>query len=259
VPVAKPRRRAPKPFLFKALGLADHPTPSTEEIALRKLSGKLTYANVVSTLCLFLLLGGGAAVAASSLGKNTVGSKQLKKNAVTEAKLKNGAVTSAKIKDGAVTGAKLPDGSVTNAKLGDGSVTTAKIADGAVNGGKVADGSLTGGDINQSTLTQVRASNVYALAFKGDASCTPALPLPAGFSSERQSEGFCKVNFPFSATNCVTTADFAVRGVADNFITVPGDRSIEILQYASQPNTVIVETEFKEARTNSAFDMVSVC
>ena len=47
---------------------------------------RLTYSNVVSTLCLFLLLGGGAAYAASHLGKNSVGSKQLKKNAVITAK-----------------------------------------------------------------------------------------------------------------------------------------------------------------------------
>jgi hypothetical protein len=65
---------------------------------------KLTYSNVVSTLCLFLLVGGGAAYAASHLGKNTVGAKQLKKNAVTTAKLKKEAVTGAKVKKGTLTG-----------------------------------------------------------------------------------------------------------------------------------------------------------
>jgi hypothetical protein len=64
---------------------------------MRRLGGKLTYANVVSTLCLFLLLGGSAAFAATQLPKNSVGSKQLKNNAVTTGKLKNGAVTGAKI------------------------------------------------------------------------------------------------------------------------------------------------------------------
>jgi hypothetical protein len=65
---------------------------------LKLASGKLTYSNVISTLCLFLLLGGGTAFAANQLGKNSVGSKQIKKNAVTTAKLKNGAVTGSKIK-----------------------------------------------------------------------------------------------------------------------------------------------------------------
>lgn len=66
-----------------------------------------SYANVVSTLCLFLLLGGGAAYAASHLGKNSVGSKQLKKNAVTEAKIKNEAVTAAKVRKGTLTGTQI--------------------------------------------------------------------------------------------------------------------------------------------------------
>jgi hypothetical protein len=68
---------------------------------------KLTYSNVVSTICLFLLLGGATAVAASQLGKNTVGSKQLKKNAVTTEKLKNQSVTAAKVKNGTLTGTQI--------------------------------------------------------------------------------------------------------------------------------------------------------
>lgn len=73
---------------------------------------RLTYANVISSLALFLVLAGGTAFAASQLGKNSVGAKQLKKNAVTTAKLKNNAVTGAKIKPGAVTGAKIDEGSL---------------------------------------------------------------------------------------------------------------------------------------------------
>ena len=72
-----------------------------------KLREKLSYSNVVSTLCLFLRLGGGTAFAASQLGKNTVGPKQLKKNAVTTAKLKNGSVTAAKVKNGTLTGTQI--------------------------------------------------------------------------------------------------------------------------------------------------------
>lgn len=55
--------------------------------------GKLTYANVVSTVCLFLLVGGGAAIAANALPKNSVGSKQIKKNAVTGAKVAPNSLT----------------------------------------------------------------------------------------------------------------------------------------------------------------------
>lgn len=54
---------------------------------MRHLRGKLTYSNVISTLCLLLLLGGGTAYAATHLPKNSVGARQLKKGAVTPAKL----------------------------------------------------------------------------------------------------------------------------------------------------------------------------
>jgi len=52
-----------------------------------RLRPRLPSANVISTVCLVLLVGGGTAVAASSLGKESVGSRQLKKEAVTPAKL----------------------------------------------------------------------------------------------------------------------------------------------------------------------------
>jgi hypothetical protein len=79
---------------------------------MHRLLGKLTYSNVVSTLCLVLLLGGGTAYAASHLGKGTVGTKQLKKAAVTPAKLSPAAkrtLTGPKGADGA-TGARGPQG-----------------------------------------------------------------------------------------------------------------------------------------------------
>jgi hypothetical protein len=58
---------------------------------MKRLHGKLTYSNVVSTLCLFLLLGGGAAYATTKLPKNSVGTKQLRRGAVTPKKLSKAA------------------------------------------------------------------------------------------------------------------------------------------------------------------------
>jgi hypothetical protein len=52
----------------------------------KALRSVLTYSNVVSTLCLFLLLGG-VAYAASQLAPNSVGTKQLKNGAVTLKKI----------------------------------------------------------------------------------------------------------------------------------------------------------------------------
>jgi hypothetical protein len=67
----------------------------------KKLRPRLTFANVVSCLALFVALGG-SAYAATQLKKNSVGAKQLKKNAVTTAKIENEAVTGAKVQLGSL-------------------------------------------------------------------------------------------------------------------------------------------------------------
>ncbi|HJZ35094.1 MAG TPA: hypothetical protein VJ204_02380 [Solirubrobacterales bacterium] len=69
-----------------------------------KLRRHLTYANVISTLCLFLVLGGGAAFAATKLAKSSVGTEQLKGEAVTKGKLAPNSVNSKKVVDGSLTG-----------------------------------------------------------------------------------------------------------------------------------------------------------
>jgi hypothetical protein len=128
---------------------------------MHRIRGKLTYANVIATIALFVALGG-ASYAAVKLPKNSVGTNQIKKNAVTTAKIKDGAVTGAKIKvgtlgtvpsatsaDSANTAASATN--ATNAKNADNathatsadSATTAKSADAAPPVG-AAGGSLAG-------------------------------------------------------------------------------------------------------------------
>jgi hypothetical protein len=72
---------------------------------MQKWRPRLSYANVIATLALFIALGGGA-YAASQLPKNSVGTKQLKKNSVTAAKIKQGAIEAAKI-SGTLSGAQV--------------------------------------------------------------------------------------------------------------------------------------------------------
>jgi len=54
---------------------------------MRRLRGKLTYANVMATVAVFIALGG-VSYAALKLPKNSVGTKQIKNGAVTGAKVK---------------------------------------------------------------------------------------------------------------------------------------------------------------------------
>lgn len=90
---------------------------------MKQIRRRLTYANVMSSLAVFLVLGGATAFAAKKIGSN-----EIKGNSITTGKIKKNAVASSKIKKNAVT--------------------KAKIKNGAVNGAKIADGSITGADIN---------------------------------------------------------------------------------------------------------------
>jgi hypothetical protein len=74
----------------------------------RRLRSRLTYANVMSSVAVFVALGGGAY--ALSVPKNSVGSRQLKRNAVTNAKIRRNAVTSSKVRDHSLKASDLASG-----------------------------------------------------------------------------------------------------------------------------------------------------
>jgi hypothetical protein len=88
---------------------------------------RLTYANVMSSIAVFLILGGATAFAAKKIGRN-----QLKGGAVTTTKIKRNAVTTSKIKPKAITTAKIAKGAVRNGKIAAGSVNATKLAAGFV-------------------------------------------------------------------------------------------------------------------------------
>lgn len=145
---------------------------------------KLSYANVMSTLAVFLMLAGGTAVAAG-LGKNSVNSRTVKNSSLTGADLKNGSASGVDVADGSLGAAKFPaaslnasdvaDGSLKGADVRDGAASAVKIAngtvglgnlgagvvgapnvvDGGVQGADIGSGVLTGKNIDESTLAEV--------------------------------------------------------------------------------------------------------
>ena len=74
---------------------------------MHRLRNRLTYANVIATIALFIALGG-ASYAATQLPKNSVGSKQLKRNAVNGAKVKPGSLPASALKAGAIPAIPAP-------------------------------------------------------------------------------------------------------------------------------------------------------
>jgi hypothetical protein len=135
---------------------------------------------VVAYLSLFLVVSGGAALAASQLHKNSVGAKQIKKNAVIAAKIKNGAVTGNKIASNAVTASKIAGEAVTTGKIANNSLTTGKLANGAVTTGKLGDSAVTTGKIANDAVTGAKV-NEGTLRFTCNFPVgSPAFQLPGG-------------------------------------------------------------------------------
>lgn len=164
----------------------------------------LTYANVVSTLCLFVVLGGGIAYAANTIGSadvidGSLRSRDIKDGQVKTRDLKPNAVNGAIVADNAITGDDVdestlqgvqaaqgpkgdtgatgqqgpqgtvgPPGPSTGPAGGDltGTYPNPLIGPNAVTGGEVADNSLTGADVDESTLQNVNAGTVGGLGIR---------------------------------------------------------------------------------------------
>lgn len=118
---------------------------------MKRFRPRLTYANVIASLALFVALGGSAL--AAGLAKNSVGPNQLKKGAVNSAKLAKQAVTSGKIAPKAVTAGKLGPNAVLPGNLGAGIIDSSKIAAGAVTAEKIKNNVVTTNKITNGAVT----------------------------------------------------------------------------------------------------------
>ncbi len=171
---------------------------------MKQIRKRITYANVMSSIAVFLVLGGGAAYAATKIGSN-----QIKGNSITTGKIKKEAVTAGKIKKNAITTAKIKNLAVTNGKLGDASVNFAKISPGTnviatASGGPVAANSATTVSIPLTGTTsftpqagvvdllniEVRGNN---LARVGAEACTPVVVPFVNGNAFEVAEGFLAV------------------------------------------------------------------
>jgi hypothetical protein len=164
----------------------------------------------MSSIAVFLVLGGATAFAASKVGSN-----QIKSNAITTGKIKKEAVTTAKIKKDAVTGAKVKESSL-------GQVPSAANADNAGNANTV--GGMTVSRIsyiaNTGSAPQV-VLNTQGLILT--ASCPGGNPLviatasvPAGVGVEFNSN---------ETTSAGTNANLADDGNTENIFTT-GDELV---------------------------------
>ena len=83
---------------------------------MRHIGARLTYANVMATIAVFVALGGGAY--AALVPRNSVGTAQLKKDAVRTSDIRNGAVTSAKVRNRSLLASDFRDGQLPRGATG---------------------------------------------------------------------------------------------------------------------------------------------
>ena len=143
---------------------------------LTKLRRHLTYANVVSTLCLFILLGGSAFAAV-----------RLSRNSVRSAHIKNAQV-------------KNPD-------LGANAVNSPKVGDGSLLAQDFAPGQLPQGEKGEKGDTGAPGSALAFAAVDSNGNVQESLSKNVGDANvSRPSAGlYCFDNLPFSAQNVVAT------------------------------------------------------
>ena len=118
---------------------------------------KLTYANVIASIALFVALGG-AAIAAG-LPKGSVGPKQLKRGAVTAAAIRKQAVTSGKLAPKSVIAGKLGPNAVLPGNIGNGAITSTKIGAGAVIASSIKNGVVTTNKLANANVTTAKLAD----------------------------------------------------------------------------------------------------
>jgi hypothetical protein len=131
---------------------------------LSRLRARLSYANVVATVALFVALGG-SSYAAIKLPRNSVGAKQLKSNSVTSAEVKGGSLLTSDFKASERTSLRGPAGrnGATNVVMRQGPTAVIPAgsfarAEASCQAGERATG---GGVYNEANVLQLQVTSSY--------------------------------------------------------------------------------------------------
>jgi hypothetical protein len=226
----------------------------------------------MSSIAVFLVIGGGAAFAAA---KNSIGTRELKPNSVNRAILARNSVYPGKINLEAVKAGRIAKNAIARDRLRNGIVTTDKIADLAVTGGKlanlavtnpkIANDAVTGAKVDESTLGQVpSAANADSVGGKSVndiamwafvSSNGNLFRSSGGVASTQIGTGTYNVSFPRDINTCAYNATNAAN---DN--TNPAPNEIAVAKLAGANNVVRVRTAASNGTiTNDQFMLVVNC
>jgi hypothetical protein len=229
---------------------------------LSRIRSRLTYANVVASLSLFLVLSGGTAVALS--GSNTVFSDDIVDNQVKAADVRNdtlagGGLTAADLGPGSVAGSEVKDNSVTGADVKEASLGKVPHAGNADN----VDGldsthfgvGVMGGVMKDVTDTAVAAGTQWAPIGASTASATGPFVAPAGgfvargleisLASPNDPGEFHTFQFSSPAGTLTCTVPGNASSCSDpNAVTVSAGQSYSIMETAANASSGAVDVRF---------------
>jgi len=189
----------------------------------RPMRRHLTYANVVSSLCLFLALGG-TAYAVAQLPRNSVGADQVKA----------GAVRSSEVKDKSLRAKDFAAGQLPKGAKGD-------RGDAGPRGDTGAAGQ---NGANATSLFAVVAANGTVSASSG----------VVGAVAHTTSTGIYSVSFNRDVSQCAFLAAIGVRNGG-----LPGDPEIAANNKTGSPEQVVVETFTGATAGDRSFNVAVLC
>jgi hypothetical protein len=157
---------------------------------MRRVRQHVTYANVMSTIAVFMAIGG-VAWAATTLPPNSVGTPQLKANAVTSPKIKNSQVTSLDAKNDSFTGADIKEATLAKVRLAGNALKLGGALPASYNIGRAYGYVTEGGPLvaarSRNIVSSVRqTTGVYCVTLAPGislASVAPVITLDAQFSA----------------------------------------------------------------------------
>lgn len=166
---------------------------------MRRLRSSLSYANVASSIALFLAVSGGTAIAAA-----TIGTSDIQSSAVTKPKIARNAITASKINNGAVSGRDVRDESLDGADIANGSLTGDDVRDASLGGADIRAGSI---GVDQLAPDARPGANAGGPAAQGVVSASGALVRGSGVANvSMTSPGIYVVTFTRDVSTCTPVA-----------------------------------------------------
>jgi hypothetical protein len=214
----------------------DPTNPGRTLSVIERLRARLSYANVIATIALFVALGG-TGYAVTTLPRNSVGPKQLRSHAVTASKIKPGAITSLRVRDHSLTGVDINAGTL-------GKVPAAASADHAASADQ-ATSAATATSLGGVTATELRVHCPSGTVLYQGACMETAQRAAAGWSTANENCAFDGRRLPtagelqkfkrvtgitFSASewtgDAVDGSDFVISDELGGLSTQPGSASL---------------------------------